>query len=32
MLYKQHNAEENQVNWLHTLSFSRILYQNFIEQ
>ena len=30
--YKQHSAEEHQVNQLHILSFSRILYQNFIEQ
>ena len=32
ILYKQCNTEENQVKWLHILSFSRILYKIFIEQ
>lgn len=31
ILYKQHSTEENQVKWLHNLSFSRILYKIFIE-
>ena len=32
ILYKQFNAEENQVKQLNILSFSRILYKIFIEQ
>ena len=30
ILYKQHTTGENQVNGLHILSFSRILYKNIL--